>query len=227
LAIQLVIFDIAGTLIEDNDEVADSFLTALRNHGIAVSDSEIREWKGSSKGEVIAHFASRQFGPCRNQALVEQAYAGFRFLIERRYAESGVIPIAGAADTIAWLRRRHIKIATTTGFYRELRDTILNAAGWEQTFDANVCSDDVSHGRTAPDMILRAMKLTGLSDLASVVNVGDTPLDLQAGTNAKVKATVGVLTGKHPRERLEREPHTELLTSVAALPALLTSKYAI
>jgi phosphonatase-like hydrolase len=220
-AIQLVIFDIAGTLIEDHDEVTDSFLIALRNHGIAVSDSEIKEWKGSSKREVIGHFVSRQFGSCRIGPMIEQTYANFRFLIERRYVEGGVIPIQGAADTLAWLREQHVKIATTTGFYRELRNTILRAAGWEQTFDANVCTDDVAHGRPAPDMIRRAMELIGVEDPGSVINVGDTPLDLQSAANAGVKTSLAVLTSRHTAERLKREPHARILRSVAEIPALM------
>ena len=220
-SIQLVIFDIAGTIIEDHDEVPDSFLIALRNHGITVSDSEIKEWKGSSKREVIGHFVARQFGSCRIGPMIEQIYSGFRFLIEQRYAEDGVMPISGAAETFAWLRERQIKIATTTGFYRELRDTILRAAGWVHTFDANVCSDDVSHGRPAPDMILRVMELTGITDPSQVVSIGDTPLDLQSAAAARVRFAIGVLTGKHTRERLQRGPHDQLIESVADLPRLL------
>ncbi len=221
MPVELVIFDIAGTLIEDHDEVTDSFLAALRNSGITVADDEIKEWKGSSKREVIGHFVARQFGSCRIGPMIEQTYSNFRFLIEKRYAAGAVIPIAGANDTLRWLRERKIKIATTTGFYRELRDTILRSAGWENTFDANVCSDDVIHGRPAPDMIFRAMQLTAVSEAAKVVNVGDTPLDLQSGAAAKVGASVGVLTGKHTVERLRQEPHTALIASVRELPELM------
>ncbi|MGZ4788107.1 MAG: HAD hydrolase-like protein [Terriglobales bacterium] len=222
-SIQLVIFDIAGTLIEDHDEVTDSFLAALRSNGIDATEGEIKEWKGSSKREVIGHFVARQHGSCRIGPLIEQAYANFRFLIEKRYAEGGVVPITGASETLRWLCERRIKIVTTTGFYRELRDAILRAAGWEQTFDANLCSDDVLHGRPAPDMILRAMELSGVSDPDHVLNVGDTPLDLQSAANAKVGISVGVLSGRHTRARLLREPHHHLIESVADLPRLLAT----
>jgi phosphonatase-like hydrolase len=217
MSIELVIFDIAGTLIEDHDEVAESFLSALRCNGVEARDEEIKEWKGSSKREVIGHFVARQFGSCRIGPKIEQTYSDFRFRIEKRYLQGGVVPIAGANETLRWLRERKIKIATTTGFYRELRDTILRAAGWEKTFDVNVCSDDVAHGRPAPDMIERAMNEAGVTDAADVMNVGDTPLDLQAGHNAGV-VSVGVLSGKHSRDRLEREPHNHMIASVKDLP---------
>lgn len=219
--IDLAVFDIAGTLIEDHDEVSSAFLAALRNNHIEISDAEIKEWKGSAKREVIAHFVERQFGRCRNLPLIDRTYNEFRFELESRYRDNTIVPIAGAAETLEALRQEGLKLATTTGFYREVRDLILNALGWQERFDANVCSDDVLHGRPAPDMILRAMELTGVRAAKNVLTIGDTPLDLQSGTRAGCGMVVGVLTGSHTRERLEKEPHTHLLSSVAELPPLL------
>jgi phosphonatase-like hydrolase len=151
-----------------------------------------------------------------------KTYADFRRTLEDHYQKNGVIPIAGAEATFTWLRERKILIATTTGFYREIAELILKKAGWLATFDANVSSSDVAKGRPAPDMIFRAMEKTGVEKASQVINVGDTPLDLQAGSNAGVAAVVGVLTGAHTEERLRREPHTHIIPSVADLPAMLS-----
>ena len=70
-------------------------------------------------------------------------------------------------------------------------------------------------------MIFRAMEAAGVSSVAEVMNVGDTPLDLQAGANAGVAYVVGVLTGLHGEDRLRREPHTHIIPSVAELPDLI------
>lgn len=220
MKIELAIFDIAGTLIEDHDEVSDAFYTALRNNHIEVEHREILEWKGSAKREVIAHFVERQFGRCRNLPLIDRTYNEFRYELERRY-EKEITPIAGALEALDELRAYGTKLATTTGFYREVRDRILRMLRWQQKFDANVCSDDVAHGRPAPDMILKAMELCSVADAKSVLTVGDTPLDLQSGRRAGCGMVVGVLTGKHQRQRLEREPHTHIVASVAGLPQLL------
>jgi phosphonatase-like hydrolase len=218
--IQLVVFDIAGTLIEDRNEVADSFLAALHQHGLNATPDEITEIKGSAKREVIAQFVHRQFGTCGTRVLIDQTYAHFRWLLEKRYTDGGVVPIAGANETFRFLRQQGIMLATTTGFYREVRDAVLKAAAWESTFDANVCSDDVPNGRPAPDMIIRAMAMTGVSDPKRVLNIGDTPLDLQAGTNAGCGMVIGVLTGTHKEDRLRQEAHTRLIASVADIPGI-------
>jgi phosphoglycolate phosphatase-like HAD superfamily hydrolase len=73
-------------------------------------------------------------------------------------------------------------------------------------------------------MLFHAMEAARVDNVAEVMAVGDTPLDLQAGTNAGLRAVVGVLSGASNAETLRREPHTHLLRSVADLPSLLTSR---
>jgi phosphonatase-like hydrolase len=112
-------------------------------------------------------------------------------------------------------------VALNTGFDREITGLLVSSLGWEgEAVDVVVCGDDVGRGRPAPDLIFRAMEAAGVSDARQVMNVGDTVLDLQAGHNAGVRWNVGVLSGAHGREVLEREPHTHLLDSVASLPGL-------
>jgi len=71
---------------------------------------------------------------------------------------------------------------------------------------------------------LEVMEAARVDSVAEVVAAGDTPLDLQAGTNAGLRAVVGVLSGASTAENLRREPHTHIVPSVANLPALLASK---
>lgn len=217
-AIRLVVFDIAGTIIEDHGEVLTSFRKALEKNGIAATEAELSEWKGASKKEVIRHFVEAE-----DEA--NKTYDDFRSLLEGSYRDGGIVPIQGAKDTFAWLRERGIRMATTTGFYREVTDLILEKSDWRGWFQANVSSSDVLQGRPSPLMIFRAMELSGIRERSEVMNVGDTPLDLQAGTNAGVAGVVGVLTGLHKEERLRREPHTHIIDSVAKLPQLIEEHF--
>jgi phosphonatase-like hydrolase len=101
---------------------------------------------------------------------------------------------------------------------------IFHRLGWEKHFAAMVASDDVTVGRPAPYMLFHAMETAGVKNIAEVMAVGDTPLDLQAASNAGVRGMVGVLSGVGTREQLSREPHTDIIQSVADLPALLGRK---
>lgn len=225
--LRLVIFDIGGTIIEDNGEVISAFGTALEKNDVRASRAELTEMKGASKRAVITQFVERQWGKGEsgNAARIAKAYEDFKGQLESSFSNGGVKPIRGAAATFAWLKARNIICATTTGFYRSVTDRILKSAGWQDTFAANICSDDVKNGRPAPYMIFRAMEATGVDDVREVLNVGDTRLDLQAGNRAGVLGVIGVLTGIHKEDRLRPESPSHLIASVADLPSLIEAHY--
>ena len=211
--IKLVVFDIAGTIIEDRGEVVSAFSAAFEKSGIPFTKDELRRWKGASKRETIRYFVEH-LGPNPEPAeKVETVYRCFRAELESLYARR-MNPIPGSAAAFAWCRDHGIRMATTTGFYRELSDLILEKMGWRDLFAANISSSDVRQGRPAPFMIFRAMEASGVENVHQVINVGDTPLDLQSGRNAGCagghwcpdgRARSGNLAAgtlyPHPRER--------------------------
>lgn len=222
--IKLVVFDIAGTIIEDHGEVIRAFANALMENGIPFVEDELKKWKGASKREVIRHFVLQDNPNGEVESKVESSYRSFRAELEKCYVEK-LVPVAGAVETFHWCRERGILLATTTGFYREISNLILKQTGWREYFAANITSSDVREGRPAPYMIFRAMQAAGVKGVQQVINVGDTPLDLQSGSNAGVAGIVGVLSGSHGRASLEREPHTHLINSVAELPELIAREF--
>lgn len=216
LGLELVVMDMAGTTVQDQGEVPAAFRAALAAHGIHLGDAEIAEVRGASKREVIGRLLARH-RPGAAPGLAETVYAGFRAALAERYA-AGARPVPGAEETIRWLRERGVRVALNTGFDRETARLLLDALGWSDgVVDALVCGDEVPAGRPAPYLIFRAMEAAGATSVHRVMSVGDTELDLRAGANAGVRWNVGVLSGAHPRERLERAPHTHLVESVASL----------
>lgn len=209
----LVIFDMAGTTVEDRGQVPAAFAETLAANGITLSPDEITRVRGASKREAI-----RRLLPDGTNTDVDRVFAEFRKNLARTYAARGVDAIAGAAEVFNELRRRTVKVALTTGFDRDTALLLLSAVGWTRaTVDVVVCGDDVAAGRPAPDMIVLAMRLAGVTDPSRVANVGDTALDLESAARAGVKWNIGVLSGAHAKEALERAPHTHLVDSVADL----------
>jgi phosphoglycolate phosphatase len=74
-------------------------------------------------------------------------------------------------------------------------------------------------------MIFRAMEACRVGDVREVLNVGDTPLDIQSGNRAGVLGVIGVLTGLHKEDTLQRELPSHLIPSVADLAALMEAHY--
>lgn len=217
-AVELVIFDMAGTTVQDDGQVPEAFTAALAEYGVTVGPEAIRALRGASKREAIRGLLP---AGAAQAELTERAYASFRHHVARRFANTAQA-VPGASDVFTWLRDRGVRVALNTGFDRDTTRMLLAALGWEAgTVDAIVCGDEVPQGRPAPYMIFRCMEATGALSVDRVANVGDTALDLRAGHNAGVRFNVGVLTGAHSRDMLQAEPHTHLLSSVAALPTVL------
>src|SRR5277367_3414601 len=191
----------AGTTVRDDGAVDEAFTTALASVGIGADDPRfasaqtyVRETMGQSKADVFA-------------ALLEPGDAGratdeFARAYERIVAEGRVAPMEGATDVFAALRAGGAQVCLTTGFAPSTRDALLAALGWEARVDLALSPADCGRGRPAPDMILGAMGRLGVSDPGAVAVVGDTTSDLEAGSNAGVRAVIGVLSGAHDRKTL-------------------------
>jgi phosphonatase-like hydrolase len=219
--IDLVLFDMAGTTVEDAGQVPAAFTAALQKHGLGVSEDTLRNVRGASKRDAIAHLVAAGISdPREARARTDTIYADFCRALEERFAAE-LRPVQGAPQVFGWLRARGVRVALNTGFDRAMADLIVRTLRWtHDTVDAVICGEDVPQGRPAPFLIFRVMEATGVTSVHRVATVGDTTLDLQAGWNAGVAVNIGVLSGALPRERLEQAPHTDLLESVAALPDL-------
>jgi len=219
--LDLMIFDMAGTTVEDGGQVPAAFGAALAECGIALTDEQLGNVRGASKREAIAELVANHGSPLW-QGRADEVYTSFVRHVQREFG-AGVKSIPGAVETFAWLRSQGVKIALTTGFDRDVAGMLLDALGWRSLADTFVCGDDVSKGRPAPYLIFHAMEATGVERIDRVGAVGDTVLDLQAGRNAGVRLNIGALSGAHSRAKLQAEPHTHLVASVAELPALFAS----
>ncbi len=212
----LAVFDLAGTTIQDDGTVAAVFKEVLSAEGIPSTSEEIARVRGAAKREAFRRLA-------REPGQAERLYEHFIQGIRQRYTNSPPREVPGTSNTFTWLRRQGVKLALNTGFERETLEMLLSSLGWGAAMiDAVVCGDEVAAGRPAPAMILEAMRRTGIADPGGVMVVGDTILDLQAGSAAGAGWVVGVTSGAHDRARLLQAPHTHILQSVAEIPGLLT-----
>jgi phosphonatase-like hydrolase len=224
-AIELVVLDMAGTTVDEGQQVYRVLAETAIAHGASPSEADIARWHGSAKHEALRALLTPSGGTPPSEDVLGKVVADFRARLIAAYAEHPPRPLPGVPQALADLRAAGIRIALTTGFDREIVDSLLAALGWDgdAVADAVVCGSDVAAGRPAPYMIFRAMEQVGVTDVARVLVAGDTPRDLQSGTNAGAGAVVGVLSGASDADELGGYPHTHLLASVADLPALLSA----
>jgi phosphonatase-like hydrolase len=220
--IHLVVFDLAGTTVDDRGMVLKSFVETVRAFDLQSSPEELNDLMGLNKREVFGMLAGRLYSPGSPEAekLADDALANFVERMSTAY-EHHLSPIPGTEETFAFLRARGIKIATDTGFDATIGGLIMQRLKWPERFiDMAITSSDVPRGRPAPYMIFRIMEQLGILDVHQVMKVGDSPADMEEGFNAGCGEVVGVLSGAHTAVTLGSYRHTRLIESVADLPAL-------
>jgi phosphonatase-like hydrolase len=237
--IKLVVFDMAGTTVRDDREVEKCFMQVAANTGLQVPTDRVIAMMGISKKLVFQTLWAEQIDKedPSYASNVETSFIEFKQILENHYRTQPVEPTEGCLELFDWLRSKQIKIALTTGFYREVTDIILNRLGWDRGLNENYIGTEDSlieasitpseiynqEGRPAPYMIQKAMYLLEITDPKQVVCIGDTPSDLAAGRNAGCLYTFGVTNGTHTEEQLAAYPHDGLVASLAEFQSKLVS----
>lgn len=217
--IKLAVFDMAGTTVRDEREVEKCFFEAIQATNLSISSEKINSMMGWSKILVFETIWKEELGEDHPEYAekVQASYAFFRETLEAHYRTNGAQPYEGVLELFEFCRSQGIKIALTTGFYREVTDIILAKLGWdkglngdymslensgENIINCSISSSDVTNGRPAPEMIQLAMTKCQIDDPKSVINLGDTPSDLESAERAGVAYSVGSLYGSHTEAEL-------------------------
>lgn len=224
--IELVIFDMAGTTVRDDDAVNRCLRDALATQ-VAVTRDEVNSVMGLPKPIAIRLLIENKLtgGRPADIGMVHALHEDFLSRMIQHYQMApNIEPMPHTLDTFCQLKEAGIRIALDTGFSRPIVDAILERLGWNDggLLDATVASDEVRRGRPHADLALKAMALTGIRDPNRTVKVGDTPSDLQEGTAAGCQLVIGVTNGSHTREQLAAHSHTHLIDSLKELPVLVS-----
>ncbi len=216
--IKLVVFDMAGTTVDDLVDgvplVLKCYDDAFKAHGVSVPMEVLNEQRGRDKWTVI-----RELGGDKAEEIYNQ------FLSALNENTGKVKEIRGASETFRFLKGRGVKVVTGSGFPAEVAEAIAERLGWIKgsLIDAWVCSEQVGASRPDPAMILYAMKKFSVKNPKAVVKVDDTASGIEEGLNAGA-VTVGVLTGTQSVQRLEAAGPDTVLGSIRELPSYLQSR---
>lgn len=231
--ISLAAFDMAGTTVNDGGAVYRALENAVTETGVAVTPENLQTWMGVEKREAITALIELGGGVATPEK-VAATFDRFRVLLDEYYTAEPPTAVEGVPAAIGQLQAAGIKVALTTGFSRDVAESILAGLGWTVSADADAptgsggvrvdalsCGDDVAAGRPAPFMIHRVMEATGVTNVADVLVAGDTAVDVRSGVNSGAAISIGVLSGKLEREGFAGEQPTAILDSVAAIPGYL------
>jgi phosphonoacetaldehyde hydrolase len=205
LSLRAVVFDWAGTMIDHGSQAPMGvFVKAFAAFGVTITVDEARGPMGMAKRDHIHSLLTQPRIAAAWQAArgrppgegdVDAVYKDFVPMNVAAVTDFATL-IEGAADTVARLRARGLKIGSTTGYTREIMAPLLPlAAAQGYQPDNLVCAGDLDEGRPTPLMMYRTFLDLGVWPAAAVVKVDDTEVGIAEGLNAGCW-TVGVaMTG--------------------------------
>ncbi|RAJ31805.1 HAD hydrolase-like protein [Pedobacter cryoconitis] len=224
MSIKLVVFDMAGTTVHDENHVALSFQQAMKKQGYQVELNDVNPLMGYEKPLAIEMMLNKYETDSQkiNAASIIQIHTDFVNIMLDFYTNSPEIkPLPNVESTFEQLRSMDIKIGLDTGFSRNIAELIISRLNWENQIDIMVASDDVKNGRPYPDMIQKMKMDLNILPTDEVVKIGDTEVDINEGINAGCKYVIGITTGAFTREELEPHGPTHIIDDISELIAII------
>ncbi len=212
-----MIFDLDGTLVDAEiwwNEIREAWAA---EHG--------RDWTAADQAAVMGANSAGWGRIMRDRLdldlpvpeIVDAIVGG----VVERYRVRGAPVIDGAEEMVRRLAAEGMPLAVASSAHRAVIDAALGALGIEQLFQAVVTSDQVAHGKPAPDVYLLAASKLGVDPVDCLV-VEDSLNGVLAGRAA------GMTVALVPNEAVPPAPGAreaasivlERLTDLEPLPML-------
>ena len=177
--------DVNGVLVDSTDVVRRAFIATAARYGCAVNEDRLR----ATHGRCLAD-AYRWLDPgCAPEARCRYHVDFVSEHIHEIRAYPDVHRVLEAA------RAEGVRVGAATSYGR-IAEASLVKTGLYPLIDYLVTQEEVARPKPSPDVLLRLVRLFGRDgDLPrDAVYVGDTPVDVQAGTAAGL-TTIGVTYG--------------------------------
>lgn len=207
-----VIFDWDGVVIDSSAQHEKSWELLAEEIQKPLPHGHFKAGFGKKNQEIIPGLLHWSTEPDEIRRLGERKEQLYRDLVR----EQGVAVLPGARELLEALKNASIPRSVGSSTPRSNLDAIFAATGLDGLFDAVVCGDDVTNGKPAPDVFLRAAQRLGL-DPADCLVIEDAHVGIEAAHRAGMKVLAVATTN----------PIEELRQATAAVPSLagITPKF--
>jgi phosphonatase-like hydrolase len=205
MKITMVVFDMAGTTVDEGNIVYKTLHKAIEKKCPGISYESVLKWgAGKEKLQAIKDSLSNT-DHFLEEHEIQSVFQDFLTLLTLAYENLLVIPTKNTERLFNELKWMGVKVVLNTGYNRTTAMSLIHKLNWKEgvDFDLLVTATDVQNNRPMPDMILYAMDKFGISNGNSVIKVGDSTIDIEEGRNAGCLYNIGVTTGAHTKEELQ------------------------
>jgi len=187
--VDLVLFDLDGTLVETAPEIADAVNDTLRHFGWApVDEAQIARWIGHGTGELLVQAVARAMASTPALLRGSERLSAIGQLYDRFYearcgTRSRLYP--GVVEALASLRVSGTRLAIVTNKERRYTERVLAAHDLATHLDRVVCGDSLPTRKPDPAGVQSCLSEFGVAPDRSLF-VGDSSIDAATARNAGV-----------------------------------------
>lgn len=208
---QWVISDLDGTLVETEQIWRDVRHNFVIQHGGHWPEDAAKKMIGM-RTEEWAQYIHNDLGVAlAPKAIVEQVIAE---VLERL---SSHVPVLPGAEKALQSLAGSFRLGVATSATRVVAEMVLEKTGWNKFFAVVVSADEVSRGKPAPDVYLRALELLQADPLRTAA-IEDSANGIRSAHAAQL-AVVAVPNREFPPDAQALALAARILTSLEQLDA--------
>ncbi|MCD8740360.1 HAD-IA family hydrolase [Mucilaginibacter roseus] len=220
--IKMVVFDMAGTTVNEENIVYKTLHQAINNAGYQVSLNDVLAvGAGMEKLQAIKSILQTYAG-INDEDIANDIFQDFSKQLDETYSSSDMSAQPDTLAAISKLKNKGILVVLNTGYSDRVARNIVNKLGWQEgvEFDRLITASDVTNGRPAPDMINLAAQMYSIN-AAEIIKVGDSIIDIEEGKNAGCAMSIGITTGAHTVEQLQSAQPDHIINNLLELLPLV------
>src|SRR4028118_417979 len=197
--IKAVIFDLDGTLLDNNDVHLKAWKQYLKENNKQIPDEDFKEnISGRTNKDAIEHIYQKEM--TEDEA---SKYYLEKEEIYRKMYRSDIAPITGLQDFLEELHKHKIAMAIATSGIQINIDFMFDHVPIKKYFKKIVNSGDVSKGKPDPEIFLKAAEVLHMPTENCIV-FEDSIAGVRAGKSAGMKV-VALTTTHTPKELKEAD----------------------